>query len=122
MRNTFLKAGLTGAGALAVLVALSSGHANARPKYAGAFIEKYPNVTVEKTAKCAVCHGKDAEGKEDKKIRNEYGKAVGAALGAKNVKDAAEITAGLEKAEAASAGDGKTFGDYLKEGKIPPAK
>src|SRR5690348_12436029 len=33
-------------------------------------------VAAAKKANCLICHGKNAEGKEDKKVRNAYGKAL----------------------------------------------
>ena len=54
--------------------------------------------------------------------RNDYGKAFGTALGpdAKSVKDADKVKAALEKAaKEKSSTEGKTFGDLIKEGKLP---
>jgi hypothetical protein len=95
-------------GACAFSFALGS--ANARPGYMKAFTETYPNVTDAATAKCGVCH----EG-TDKKMRNGYGKALGAALGEANVKDADKVKAGLKKVEESN----KEYGDKLKAGKLP---
>ena len=59
----------------------------------------------------------------DKKEKNNYGAAFGKALGAKNEKDGEKIKAALIKAEGEkSAVDGKTFGDLLKDGKLPASK
>ncbi len=93
--------------------------AQARPDYSKAFVAKYPSLEAAKEAKCNVCHYGDS-----KKNRNEYGKAVGKAIGEANCKDAAKITAGLVKAEGEKSSSGETFGDKIKEGKLPaePAK
>jgi mono/diheme cytochrome c family protein len=95
--------------AVAFAFSLSLGSVHARPNYMKAFTEAYPNVKDAATAKCAVCHGPT-----DKKVRNDYGKAVGAALGEPKVTDAAKISAALKKAE-----ENPTFGDKLKAGKLP---
>lgn len=101
--------------ALVLGTALSS--SEARPKYLGEFKDKYPGVDVTET-KCNVCH----EG-SSKKDKNAYGIAYGVVLNAKNVKDAAEIQKALVGAEAKpSQIAGKTFGDLLKEGKLPASK
>lgn len=97
-----------GAGALVLNFWLGS--ADARPGYMMAFKSTYPNVTAAETAKCNVCHAPD-----NKKVRNDYGKALGEALGAANVKDEAQIKAALKKVEETK----KEFGDKLKAGKLP---
>lgn len=92
--------------------------AEARPNYLKEFTAKYPDVKEAGTQKCNVCHmGKS------KKDRNPYGMAVGKALGAKKVKDADKIKEAYGKAEKEkSAVEGKTFGDLLKDGKLPASK
>eukprot|EP00913_Durusdinium_trenchii_P008943 g8409.t1 len=85
----------------------------ARPKYFSAFAKKYPNVSEAKKTKCNVCHF----GKK-KKNRNDYGKALMKNI-SKNEKDAAKITAALEKTESAKNAKGETFGSLLKAGKLP---
>lgn len=69
-------------------------------------------------AKCAVCHGKS------KKDRNAYGEALGQFLSRKTDKDNKEkIQTSLDKVAAmkVKAGDAQapTFGDLIKEGKLP---
>lgn len=109
---TFSLIGVFTTGAMSI--ALST--AQARPLYSKTFVGKYDKVVEAKTAKCTICHSKP----KDKKQRNNYGIALGKLLGAKNQKDAAKITEGLKKAEAEkSAVEGKTFGDLLKDGKLP---
>jgi len=119
MKKTCLQAGFTllaGAIAIVSLIQLSD-QAQARPGYLKAFTAKYPDFAPAAEGKCAVCHKPP-----DKKSRNDYGAAVGKALGAKNVKDNDQINAALDKAAAESAGDGKTFGDLIKDGTLPITK
>ncbi len=96
---------------------LASGleNAEARPNYLPAFKESYASVKEADTQKCAVCH----IGKPTEKTWNDYGMAFGKALGKKKAnKD--ETKAALLKAEKEpSSIDGKTFGDLLKDGKLP---
>jgi hypothetical protein len=76
------------------------------------------------TAKCNVCH----EG-TSKKMKNEYGKAVGKYLTKAKYNEIKEdesaakkyIIDGLSKAEAEKNGSGKTFGELLKGGHLPAA-
>ena len=73
-------------------------------------------------AKCNVCH----EG-TNKKMKNEYGKAVGKYLTKAKYMEIKEdeaiakkyIQEGLQKAEAEKNGAGKPFGDLLKAGGLP---
>ncbi len=100
--------------ALAVASGLNT--AEARPNYLKDFTDTYPEVKEAGTVKCGVCHiGKPA----DKKW-NDYGTAMGKALGAKNVKKSDEVKASYKKIEGEKSGtEGKTFGDLLKDGKLP---
>jgi hypothetical protein len=76
------------------------------------------------TAKCNVCH----EGMS-KKMKNEYGKAVGKYLTKAKYNEIKEneaeakkyIVEGLQKAEAEKAASGKSFGDMFKAGELPAA-
>jgi cytochrome c553 len=90
--------------------------AQARPGYLKAFNAAYPKLKeASDTAKCGVCHFG-----EKKSNRNDYGKATGEALGAKDVKDEKAVEAALKKAEAGkSSTEGKTFGDLINDGKLP---
>ncbi|MCA9155627.1 MAG: hypothetical protein R3C99_20290 [Pirellulaceae bacterium] len=92
--------------------------AEARPNYCKIVIEHYKDVPAMAEAKCGICHpGKD------KKERNNYGMALGKALGAPKQMDAAKIMEAIKKVEGEpSAVEGKTFGDLLKEGKLPGSK
>jgi len=76
-----------------------------------------------KTANCLVCHG------EEKKIRNDYGKAVGKYLTKAKITDLKNggdndalkkyIEEGLGKAEAEKSKGGKTYGELIKAGHLP---
>jgi hypothetical protein len=67
------------------------------------------------TTRCNACH----YGAE-KKNRNDYGQAVGTALGKTGVKDADEIGKALKKAaDQKSSVEGKTFADLIQAGKLP---
>lgn len=97
--------------------------ADARPKYVKAFTVMY-DIAEAKEKKCLICHGtKEVDGKttKDVKVRSDYGKALAKALGKKNVKLPADIAKGLEEAAKAKTKDGKAFGDFMKDGKLPPA-
>lgn len=116
-----LMRGMMVAGCVAGLVIGFGTRAEARPKYKGAFESQYPDVVKNhgKDGKvtCAVCHEGD-----DKKKRNNYGEALGKNTG-KNEMDADKIKAALEKTEKEkSAVADKTFGDLLKDGKLPASK
>lgn len=119
MKTNLSKAGLlTLAGACALALLLSSATTQARPNYNKAFQAMYPDLAAAKEAKCGVCHAG-----MDKKVRNDYGKAFGKTLGEKKVMDAEKINAALEKvAGEASAVSGKTYGDLIKDGKLPDSK
>lgn len=110
-------------GVVAGLAALVSGMidsdtAEARPQFKKAAAAAYPDNAAVKKAGCGACHPV-----KDKKKRNDYGVALGKALGKKNEKNADAIKAAFKKAEAGkSATEGKTFGDLLKAGKLPGGK
>jgi len=83
-------------------------------------------------AKCNVCHGKNAEGKDDKKVKNEYGKAVGKYLKKADytgddkkypdvkADDAQKALAeGLASAGKEKSSTGKTFDEIIKSGELP---
>ena len=103
---------------VAGLVVFACSEASARPAYCKTFIAEYPKVEAAKDAKCAICH----PNADDKEVRNNFGQALGKFSG-QNEKDAAKIKEALKKAEGEkSAVEGKTFGDLLKEGKLPGGK
>jgi hypothetical protein len=108
-------------GAVVAAIFVSTGaEALARPKYAVVVNSTYPDLAkkhgTEGKLTCAVCHPD-----KEKKVRNNYGKAVGLKLGdKKNETDEAKIKEALTKAEGEkSATEGKTFGDLIKAGDLP---
>lgn len=116
---------LVGAAMLGLMVVVGS-DAVARPKYKATVDTTYPELAKAKGTDgkltCAVCHPD-----KDKKIRNNYGAAIGKSLEKKNETDEAKIKAALTKAEGEkSATEGKTFGDLIKANELPgteePAK
>lgn len=113
-----LKTGSMGLLAFAVVAVLAAApqQAEARPPFVGVFAKQYTNlIDTVKKVKCGVCHvGKD------KKIRNEYGKALAKTIGKKNEKDKKKVMAAMVATEKmASAIQDKTFGELIKEGKLP---
>jgi hypothetical protein len=114
-----------------IVVAMGSSYqsASALPPFNKEWMAKYKEgnsnakfVEAIDTAKCNVCH----EGMS-KKMKNEYGKAVGKYLTKakyneiKDDEDAAKkyIVEGLQKAEAEKCTSGKTYGEMLKAGELP---
>lgn len=91
--------------------------AQARPRYFSQFKKKYKKIsTLAKKTRCFVCHAS----KKNKKERNDYGRALKGALGKKDEKDIAKIVEAMDKAaREKSSVDGKTFGDLIKDGKLP---
>jgi hypothetical protein len=67
-------------------------------------------------AKCNICH----VGKE-KKDKNAYGIELGKHLKKADAKDAEKIQKALSEVESAKSPGGKTFGELIKEGKLPGA-
>jgi hypothetical protein len=123
--------GLTAVVALASLAALNVGTAHARKQYSDEFVKTYitdsPSTPAQKAieadvkaVKCGVCHV--GPGGSKKKERNAYGAALQKQL-EKNEKDTGKIKAGLEAIakDSSNPADAKapTFGDLLKEGKLP---
>jgi cytochrome c553 len=120
-------------GALALGLLLN--HAGAIPAFKKEFEEKYVKkdssdpadkafAETVKDAKCLLCHGKNDKGKEDKKVRNAYGKALSKLLDKKkDVKNKEKIRKALdtvagEKVDEKKA-DSPTFGELIKAGKLP---
>ena len=100
-----------------VLASAFAGGANARPAYKSAFEKKYPKVKENNKITCGVCHPE-----KSKKVKNDYGTAMGKVV-KKNEKDKGKIAEALGKIESEkSATEGKTFGDLLKDGKLPGDK
>ena len=112
--------------ALAVLsITAAPQQAQARPQYRKAFGVKYPDLKeLENEKKCGVCHPKA----DNKKINNDYGVALKKALkDEKNVKDEKKLDEALTEMEKAPSStpksegskEMKTFGELIKEGKLP---
>ena len=111
--------GLLATGALFGLVmGVNVGRVEARPKYKSVFTKQYPDVEKNNKIECTVCH---AEG-TDRKKRNNYGEALKKKITEKET-DEEKIKEALKKTEPEkSAIKDKTFGDLLKEGKLPASK
>jgi hypothetical protein len=72
----------------------------------------------EEAAKCAVCHVGLV-----KRSRNNYGQAMNKVLAGRNVKESEKIRRALAEIEnQPSAVPGKTFGQLIKEGRLPGSK
>ena len=95
-------------GAVALCMSVNSAYA-VKP-FLDEFLKKYPDVKAAADKKCNVCH----EG-TDKKMRNEYGKALNAHLKKTDAKDTAKINTAFDTV----AKDNAKFGDNLKAGKLP---
>ena len=111
-----------------VVVAWSMQNASALPPFNSAWMEKYnegKKNAVFTEAKCNVCHAG-----ESKKMKNEYGKAVGKYLTKAKYTQIKEdeakakqyILEGLQKAEGEKGSTGKSYGELLKAGKLPGGK
>lgn len=108
------------------VLALSPADAEARTKYRTTFKEEYKKVAESNKITCDVCHVP----KKKKTDRNNYGQAVLKTLKEavgdipdKGVTDVKKIKESLKKAEKEKSKiDGKTFGDLLKEGKLPASE
>lgn len=112
-----LMRGMMVAGCVAGLAIGFNTRVEARPNYKKSFDTTYEKVAKDNKTTCNVCHDGD-----DKKKRNNYGEALGKNI-AKMEKDEAKIKEALTKTEKEkSAIEGKTFGDLLKDGKLPASK
>ena len=107
--------------AIAASGLMSPEQVQARMPYFNAFKAEYTKLDGAKVdeTKCGICHG--GEKGANKKKLSKYATELKGALGKSNVKDEAEIKKALKAVEAKDAGDGKTYGDLLKEGKFPAA-
>jgi hypothetical protein len=113
-----LMRGVVVAGAVAGVVIGFGTSAEARPPYKKVFEATYEKVAKDNKVDCNSCHVAD----KDKKERNNYGEALAKNI-AKNEKDEAKIKEALVKTEKEkSAVKDKTFGDLLKDGKLPASK
>ncbi len=96
-----------------------------KKEFEAKYVKKEPATDAEKSftaavekAKCAVCHvGKT------KKVRNDYGKALGALVTKKDAKDTAKIQEALDKIHGAKSkpddASSPTFGELIEQGKLP---
>ena len=110
---------------LVLVVGFSLRSASALPPFNKEWVAKYnagDKNAVFAEAKCNVCHAG-----ESKKMKNEYGKAVGKYLTKAKYNEIKEdeaaakkyIIEGLQKAEGEKGGSGKSYGDVIKAGKLP---
>lgn len=97
------------------MVVSASREAEARPQYLKGFATEYEGLKDKvEEKKCGVCHPA-----KSKKVKNDYGVALGKAIGAKNEKDAEKIKAALGKAGEEKNADGKTFKSIIEGGDLP---
>ena len=117
-----LMRGIVVAGCVAGLVVSFGARVEARPQYKKLFDSTYEKVAKDNKTTCFVCH-EEGEGKT-KKDHNNYGKAmVEKGKIGKNEKDEDKIKEAFTKTEPEkSAIKDKTFGDLLKDGKLPASK
>jgi len=108
---------------IVIFLAGQASLASARPLYFKVFEglymedadEAFKNAVLKDRKKCGVCHGKK------KKVRNDYGKALGKLTGENNKKKD-EIEAALKKvAGQKPEGGEKTYGEMLTSGELPKA-
>jgi hypothetical protein len=106
-------------------VAFSMQSASALPPFNKEWVAKYnpgDKYATYTETKCNVCHAG-----ESKKMKNEYGKAVGKYLTKAKYNEIKEdeaaakkyIAEGLAKAESEKSASGKTYGEMLKAGELP---
>lgn len=94
----------------------------ARPKYSEKFKATYATELADNqdNKSCVICHSEETE---KKSVRNNYGDAIKETLKGKNVKDSDSIVKALREAEEMpSAVPGKTFGELIREGRLPASK
>lgn len=112
---------------LVVALAWTMQSASALPPFNKEWVAKYnagDKNSAFAEAKCNVCHAG-----ESKKMKNEYGKAVGKYLTKAKYNEIKEdeaaakkyILEGLQKAENDKDGSGKSYGELIKAGKLPGA-
>ena len=110
---------------LGLMSVITAPEAGARPQYIKEFAKKYPNLEEQaKDQKCNVCHFGTK-----KTNHNDYGLAIkkkfeeakaGAKKDGKNVKEPEVIAKAYADVETEkSKVEGKTFGDLIKENKLP---
>ena len=95
--------------------------AHGRPKYAKTFLTTYEKEFAgnPESTKCVVCHLPG----DKKSLRNNYGDAVAESLRMRNVEDQEVVKQALRETEPKpSAIEGKTFGDLIREGRLPATR
>ncbi len=100
-----------------VVMLAASSIVSARSEYNRVFWDRYQQELGKyaETTKCAVCHFGN-----DKKDRNDYGRAFGKALGKVQLRDSDQIKAALlSTAKEQSSTAGKTFGELIQAGMLP---
>lgn len=93
----------------------------ARPSYKKVFESTYAQefADVAEAKRCTVCH----QDSDKKSLRNNYGDAIAKTLNQKNESDADRFRATLRDVELLpSAIEGKTFGDLIKEHRLPASR
>lgn len=93
----------------------------ARPIYKKVFESTYAQefADVPEVKRCTVCHQES----DKKSLRNIYGDAIAKTLNKKNEPDADLFKATLRDVELLpSAIEGKTFGDLIKEHRLPASR
>lgn len=113
MRNVRLV--VCGFAVAGLVLASALNTAEARPNYLPEFKNSYAAVKEVDNVKCGVCH----VGKPTEKTWNDYGMAFGKALGKKKANKDETKEALLKAEKEPSSVEGKTYGDLLKEGKLP---
>ena len=108
------------AAVLAFYASLPGSVVQGRPTYLKVFKTSYEQEyrNSPETISCTVCHVG-----EKKQNRNNYGDAIANTTESKNEKDAVKLEKTLREVEKLpSAIPGKTFGDLIREGRLPGSK
>ena len=105
-----VRLGLLGLAAAALMI-LTAPTAEARPAYKKAFDATYE---VNEKVSCNTCHGKS------KKMLSTYGLDLKDVMGEKNIKDQDQIVEALKAVESKGDVEGKTYGELLSAGEVPP--
>jgi hypothetical protein len=124
MKNVCLLA-LCAVAVLGTMVLVQVQPAQARPPYKKQFDAKYVKkdssdptekkfAEAAEAAKCNICHVG-----EKKKDRNEYGMALSKLLKKGDEKDIPKIDSALDTVAKEASKAGPTYGDLIKEGKLP---
>ena len=117
MKISYLLPGLM---MVSALIVPANRPVQARPLYGKTFKATYAEQYASNAERvsCNVCHP-DVK----KSVRNNYGDDVEKTLTSHNLKDSDAIAAALREAEnLPSAVPGKTFGDLIREGRLPASR